>query len=767
MTSTTPITPRRAESEILFETWDEIRNWPRQLLPRQVHLRPSGLHLEYRTKEGKRADYVLTITNGETRLTLLNSDFPPRLINALGTNLIAHVQRLPRQTLKALQSCIRIVQWLNEPHETGERMPGWAKDVALFLRRERAGELDEGISKSGTFLLSRISAILKARDFGAAYAFWQENRALLERGAKPSEQLAFAIISAVIGQGRSTFKALTHDEAFSHDRRLAWIAGRLAMTHENWPLAYAHLRHAIDFTHPGKLREFTTVAEAAEAYSAAIKSAEQALILVKDSEVWWPELIDILIHSGAPDVASRFMTEFLSGDRACDLTRAKAAQVELILGRPTSSMDIAAQIHAPENQWMKSRAMGMAESTLTNYSMAAEHFKAALNDQPEDQETVIWLSEVYLRMNKKADALDLMTRFDKRIVGQHPVGKLLSGLLNLEKVRINDTSYVSMSISGDILGHLDQDTILEPLELRSRIWQAIDALSPYRGPRLLQQGPGSGQHQPVPEVQDPRARVIVTQHRVLFESVDQVAGRLEELTRTFPSVPYYRTYAAELYLWKGDYQRALASFSKEWEMNQTRWSYVGAGTCEALLGNDSEALEWWKRGESHFYSLIPGEVTHSMRGEVQRKHGELEEALKNLEYAVKVVPTRVSAWLELTLIYFDLGREEDALTAVEPFLRLSPTLVWESHRALGLKPTLRPKRADLYRILEKSKEMMAGNRSSHLLSFYDADGQWRIHTISQYEKHWTRLGDHITASAIRVNLTELFSEHFELIRSGP
>ena len=82
--------------------------------------------------------------------------------------------------------------------------------------------------------------------------------------------------------------------------------------------------------------------------------------------------------------------------------------------------------------------------------------------------------------------------------------------------------------------------------------------------------------------------------------------------------------------------------------------------------------------------------------------GRIDEALESFEYAVKVVPNRVSAWLCLACLYFDLGRNEDALRAAEQFTTSQPALVWEAHLALGLEPTVQPREENIREVLVKS-----------------------------------------------------------------
>ena len=419
----------------------------------------------------------------------------------------------------------------------------------------------------------------------------------------------------------------------------------------------------------------------------------------------------------------------------------------------------------PSNQWLKDRLLGAHDLVLGDYGRAVAHLEAAIESSPRDQETTLWLGEAYLRMDQVDQAEAVLTRFDKQITGEHPIAQLLHGITQGRTDGMR-TLYICRSIADDVQGTTPAMD-LDPPEIDiDGIWRTIGRFAAYRGPTTLVNDSNTGQPRPPTAELNPRSRVKTTQHRIVFETMPEVQSDLGDLAQAYPTVPYYKTYSSELLLWKSKYKAELEAFVAEWSRSQTRWSYVGAASCLAMMGRDQESLEWMARGKATFGSFIPGEVTHAIQGEVFHRMGRTEAALRALQYAVEVGPGRLSAWISIALLYFDLGRDADAQKAAKHFISQAPDLVWEAHLSRQLKPALNPKPIHLRAILRASLKLMAGNRSSHLITYFDSKGRWRVHKIDVPTHTWMSVAKNQSDDFNRCAISTLFEGHFRALNQS-
>jgi tetratricopeptide (TPR) repeat protein len=228
------------------------------------------------------------------------------------------------------------------------------------------------------------------------------------------------------------------------------------------------------------------------------------------------------------------------------------------------------------------------------------------------------------------------------------------------------------------------------------------------------------------DVESPRHRAEHLQLRVCCRPIDEVIAEFDALAAAHPEVPFFTTYAAELLLWRGEYEQALAQFERAWYATRTRWGYVGAGAAAMLLGRGDRALQLWDEGREH-YTYLDAEATYCYRGELLLQRGEFAAAQADLELAVRARPARLGAWIDLALLHHAVGREDAMREAVARVEQLCPAFVWLVRRELGAAPGKRD-----VDVLERLRERMRGNRSSVMYTMID-DGGLRMIPVGQLD----------------------------------
>lgn len=331
---------------------------------------------------------------------------------------------------------------------------------------------------------------------------------------------------------------------------------------------------------------------------------------------------------------------------------------------------------------------------------------------PESVELALWEIDALIRSRQNRFALAEVER-SVRVLASSPLLRLYRALADVESVTGReggvDTRYLHRAIGRQILGEGPGDVSnRQELKWLSR---ALAAFGGNRSLRLTTVGP-DGQLRRA-DIIEPRVEVVRLQHQVIHRPVEDVQQALADFSAEFPDVPFGPTYSAELDLFRGRYHEALAVFEESWRTTRTRWSYVGSGGALMMLGRYEDALTRFDEGERSANGLIPGEATHAYRGEALFRLGRLEEALPHLEYACEVEPRRVGAVLVLAQLYRALGRAVEAASALDDVRQRASPLIWEAENRGG-DP------------IDTAVELLLGNRSSHLLTFFDTSGCWRV-----------------------------------------
>jgi tetratricopeptide (TPR) repeat protein len=249
-----------------------------------------------------------------------------------------------------------------------------------------------------------------------------------------------------------------------------------------------------------------------------------------------------------------------------------------------------------------------------------------------------------------------------------------------------------------------------------QIEHALRRLGGNLGVRLTSLADGPDRLRWLDEIESPRARAEHLQERLIHTDLEGVLADFRRFAEELPEVPTAVTYAAELHLWNGDYDRASAMFEDVWARTRTRWGYVGGGAAAFLLGRHERALELWAEGARE-YTYMDAEATFAYRGELYLARDELDRARSDLEHAVAAKPYRLGAWVVLGLLHARAGDTAELQRCFARVEALAPVLV-HLVRPAGLLDTSPAAREA---ILAAALAALRGNRSTVLYTFYIAD----------------------------------------------
>ncbi|MEM9461461.1 MAG: tetratricopeptide repeat protein [Myxococcota bacterium] len=217
-------------------------------------------------------------------------------------------------------------------------------------------------------------------------------------------------------------------------------------------------------------------------------------------------------------------------------------------------------------------------------------------------------------------------------------------------------------------------------------------------------------------------------------SGEECRQHFERIIPRYPGSSLAYCHRGELYLWLGDKARARADLEKAISIVEgTRWAFMGLSMLALLDGDDERCL----RINAHGVKIMRGSegpAIHVYRGEALRGLGRVDEAIAELEIAVRLHPSRVGATINLALAYVARGAAGDPERFVALWRRLfeqqAPGLLCDAAYELGVTlvgdEDWQPELATKVAVLERALAMMGGNRSSGLATYHTADGALRF-----------------------------------------
>lgn len=411
--------------------------------------------------------------------------------------------------------------------------------------------------------------------------------------------------------------------------------------------------------------------------------------------------------------------------------------------RRAASLARARLARAPDDP-VALRILGVAEFLAGSVEAGLSHLTAALALDERDDEAHLWQVRALDRLGRYGEA---RRQIAKVTLGDHVAWQLLRALIEEHaapgyRIELDTWFIVDQNIRQLLGDDAPADTKVSHEVAVSAIEQALERLGGNYSVRLTTptrdgslrwldqiESSGSGSDSGL-GVESPRHRSELLQFQASYRPLDEVIAEFEMLAAAHPEVPFFTTYPAELLLWRGEYEHALARFEQVWYATRTRWGYVGAGAAAMLLGRDDRALQLWEEGKG-YYTYIDAEATYCYRGELRLRQGELESARADLELAVRARPARLGAWISLALLHHAQGHEQPMREAAAKVEQLCPAFMWlvrqELGRELKHEQVLRMLDVEaLARVLERLRERMRGNRSSVMYTMIDAEGLLRV-----------------------------------------
>ena len=221
-------------------------------------------------------------------------------------------------------------------------------------------------------------------------------------------------------------------------------------------------------------------------------------------------------------------------------------------------------------------------------------------------------------------------------------------------------------------------------------------------------------------IDDPGEIRAVQQHlRAL--SPAKVLQDLHAYIDKYPNDPRVYTHTGEIYLWLGDYEKAIQycrqSIGKKFN---TVWAWIGLGAAQAFQGMPQQGLDSFQEGADITGGEGPSVFVY--RGEIHRKQGRRQQAITDLQKAIQHKPQRLSGWINRVLVDAEAGDKDPAQILGAAIRKTNPSLWWSACRQILTDPM---KLSDADLVLESILDLMRGNRSSQIITYVLADGTLR------------------------------------------
>ncbi len=339
----------------------------------------------------------------------------------------------------------------------------------------------------------------------------------------------------------------------------------------------------------------------------------------------------------------------------------------------------------------------------------------------DDPETMAWMAELYMRKGDMETATHYLNYARAR--AQTPLHTLLTALVdrdiypNVVAILRNEAEADGTTIANP--GLAEVDAMLASLKGNRK--EALTRIPAGKSDR-----PADLQMMlPAPQDADLVSRDLSAEllKTIRTQPIENVHAGFKALNEQFPESPHPWCYWGELRLWLGQFDEAEKCFFGNDKAKQARWGFVGRAAVHVHRGDFDAALDEFKR-LAYVFEPVPGATTHVYLGELHRLRGEHEQSLREFEVALSAKPGRVAARMSAALCHIALGRRDDALLSYRSLVEKHPRLFWDISRALG--HTWPSPEEEMSAVLEEGLRLMRGNRSSHTITYFDADDRFRI-----------------------------------------
>ncbi len=456
-------------------------------------------------------------------------------------------------------------------------------------------------------------------------------------------------------------------------------------------------------------------------------------------------------HQEHPDQA-----EFALALAELHLWRGEHHKARLIHNQlpPTSANDARAR-----------RIQGILEFLSGDLNKAKTIFSQLVKNNPDDNESSLWLAEIYLHEENPTAAGPLLTRArQKQQTGAHMA---LDYFYRLQSSRSNDHEKPCSDFASILkaLGHTSSINLKDKThpELDELLLAALDRFKGNRSSVLTHvepQGTNTPTNKPrlkhlrlnTPDsIVGSRAACSEALRKLRTDSPDEVLQNFNELINLYDTSPHPFFYRGELYLWLGEWDKAYSDFDEGTTRLTTRWSFVGKAAVHIMRQEYPQALEQLERLRKCFEPLAAA-TTYVYLGEMYRLLGDYPKAEKFLTDALNAKPGRVACRINLAILYHHQGKLEKSQDMFHGLITQYPRLFWD---ALDGRPQQWPPRyEELLPLFESALKMMRGNRSSHLITYFDHNNQLRVLQDAIAWNDFARKNAHHIGAALAQRLNE-------------
>lgn len=436
---------------------------------------------------------------------------------------------------------------------------------------------------------------------------------------------------------------------------------------------------------------------------------------------------ELLILTGAFDEAKQLLGH--ERERRTDDVRAVLLLADLAAwsgDHPKAHALVADALSIDPGSLVALRIRATLHLLAGNSKDGEKDLESVLSRDPNNPLALVWRGEAERRRREWKNAWTDLERGIERTRG-YPIGA--------------HTSLVATHAGRDFEGALDPDLyrelcqILAPLfsilglgtepprsnhEISERFEAVLEALHGNRGPRPSYVHEGALKPLDLPMHARFQARAV--QELLRTRPASYVLEKLEALALERPTESTVHCHVGEVHLWLGDYDRAEKAFLAAIELaRDTRWAYVGLCATELGREHPDEAIGWCERGEK---VAMPGRTQFAYRGEAYRRLGDRARAHADLDKAIELTPTRLSAWINLALV----DREPTILlTTFREVAKEAPGLVDDAARELGVSvEAVAEDPNSASELFEHVLGMMRGNRASSLVTYFTRQNQLRF-----------------------------------------
>lgn len=616
-------------------------------------------------------------------------------------------------------------------------------DTVLRRRRElaRAIERGERVDPGDDPVALVLSAVDRARRGEFASALAAIDRALA-LDPPDAARIAAAVVLYACRQYSRALAILDRIDGPCSPDALAFsiaLAGRLEWTHE----LDARLRraHALEPSKPRHALELVRLHRKGRNDEVALVWVDRALELAPQAASAHMERANVLLALDRTGDVSAAVDRAVAADPGAFALRLEAARVSLAIGDFRAARRH--YEHAGADRPEPKRGLALVALRAGDFALARSladprDFVVAAIDVVEgrfddaverldaietpDAEALAWRAEAAMRLGRNEESHRVLDRAMAAAQGFFWVGwalRLLTVLYGRPGARLTPAPLAEVRSAIEVL--LPGEPFPEEgPDLAAFLERALARVGANRSVDLLHTH--EDRFERVAGLRGPRWDSRRLLESIRSRSPEAAIAAFDEVIGRYPESSLPICHRGELRLWIGDLSGARADLDATIEQNPfTRWAYIGLTTLETLEGRPDRALEVCERGVRTMASTGP--AVHVARGEALLAVGRVEDARVDLERAVALHPSRISALFLLALLEGESGNTAAFDAAWDGLVERAPGLVsdaaHESSVVLARDPgDAPPPLSDRARVVRRAIEMMRGNRSSSCMSYF-------------------------------------------------